>query len=48
MKKADVGERPEAFAHVGLLGNGPPARPGCPSSSHPTFNFSAAGELKSF
>ena len=34
-KKADVNEPPEGFNHVGLLVNQPPARPGCPSMSHP-------------
>ena len=29
-KKADVGDHPEMFAHVGLLGNGPPDSAGLP------------------
>src|SRR5262245_33768569 len=35
-KKADVSEHPEVFDHFGFLIGGPPTRPGCPSSSHPT------------
>jgi hypothetical protein len=29
-KKADVGEHPEVFTHVGLLFNGPPGTAGLP------------------
>lgn len=37
-KKADVMEHPEVFDHVGLLVNGLPGQPDCPSFSHPTSN----------
>jgi hypothetical protein len=35
-KKADVVEYPWVLHHVGLLIAKPPAKPGCPSFSHPT------------
>lgn len=35
-KKADVIERPRAFAHVGLLSNGPSDDSECPLISRPT------------
>ena len=47
-KKADVAERPEAFNHVGLLTNEPPAQASCSSFSHPTTSSRAfyGNELK--
>ncbi len=35
-KKTGVVQHPEVFDHAGLLVNGPPGKPGCPSSSRPT------------
>jgi hypothetical protein len=40
-------EHPEAFDHVGLLVNEPPAHPGCSLSSHPTTLNQLLGKPRS-
>jgi hypothetical protein len=45
-KKADVAEHPQGFHHVGLLSDGPPAMPGCPSISHPITTIKSFNRVK--
>jgi hypothetical protein len=43
-KKADVVKDQEAFHHVGLLLNEPPAKAGCPLASYPTIYSTDSAE----